>query len=174
MHQLPTNSGVAFNAPEREDEFQKIFGAMRRRWRLLLYIFGAFFLAALAYALLWPRSYVATVSLITGNSSSNFNGVNTELPVLNALVASAGVQSVETYATMIQGQDVASKVIKNLKLKNIDAYRLLKYDIFVAPVTNTQVVTLAASWKDPKTAAAIANEFGKVVIEKQRELIAGQ
>ncbi len=180
MYQLPNGNGVAGNgvaaigAPEHEDEFQKLFGALRRRWKLFLYIFGGFFLAALAYALVWPKSYVATVSLITGNSATNFNGVNTDLPVLNALVAAGGVQSVETYATMIQGQDVATKVIKNLHLKNIDAYKLLKYDVFVAPVTNTQIVTLAATWKDPKTAAAIANEFGKVLIEKQRELIAGQ
>ena len=175
MYQLPNGNGVAaLGTPEREDEFQKLFGAMRRRWKLFLYIFGGFFLAALAYALVWPKSYVATVALITGNSATNFNGVNTDLPVLNALVAAGGVQSVETYATMIQGQDVATKVIKNLHLKNIDAYKLLKYDIFVAPVTNTQIVTLAATWKDPKTASAIANEFGKVLIEKQRELIAGQ
>src|SRR5690348_16393184 len=75
---------------------------------------------------------------------------------------------------MIQGQDVATKVIHNLGLKNIDAYKLLKYDIFVAPVTNTQIVQLSATWKDAGTAAAIANEFGKVLIDKQRELIAGQ
>ena len=174
MYQLPSNAGAAFAAPEREDEFQKLAGALRRRWKLFVYIFAAFFLAALAYALVWPKSYVATVSLITGNSSANYNGVNTDLPVLNALVAASGVQSVETYATMIQGQDVATKVIKNLNLKNIDAYKLLKYDIFVAPVTNTQIVQLSATWKDAGTAAAIANEFGKVLIDKQRELIAGQ
>jgi capsular exopolysaccharide synthesis family protein len=174
MYQLPSNSGAAFAAPEREDEFQRLSGALRRRWKLFVYIFAAFFLAALAYAVAWPKSYVATTSLITGNSSANYNGINTDLPVLNALVAASGVQSVETYATMIQGQDVATKVIKNLNLKGVDAYKLLKYDIFVAPVTNTQIVQLSATWKDAATSAAIANEFGKVLIEKQRELIAGQ
>lgn len=182
MYQLSSNgngsTAIPIPVPEREDEFQKLFGALRRRWKLALYIFGAFFLAALAYAIVWPKSYVATVALITGNSATNFNGINTDLPVLNALVAAGGVQSVETYATMIQGQDVATKVIENLKLRkedpHIDAYKLLKYDVFVAPVTNTQIVTLAATWKNPKTAAAIANEFGKVLIEKQRDLIAGQ
>jgi len=180
MYQLSSNGNgsTVMPVPEREDEFQKLFGALRRRWKLALYIFGAFFLAALAYAIVWPKSYVATVSLITGNSATNFNGINTDLPVLNALVAAGGVQSVETYATMIQGQDVATKVIENLKLRkedpHIDAYKLLKYDIFVAPVTNTQIVTLAATWKNAKTSAAIANEFGKVLIEKQRDLIAGQ
>jgi capsular exopolysaccharide synthesis family protein len=174
MYQLPSNAGAAIAAPEREDEFQRLAGALRRRWKLLMWIFLAFFGFSLGYALLWPKSYVATTSLITGNSSANYNGVNTDLPVLNALVAASGVQSVETYATMIQGQDVATKVIKNLNLKNIDAYRLLKYDVFVAPVTNTQIVQLSATWKDAGVAAAIANEFGKVLIEKQRELIAGQ
>jgi polysaccharide biosynthesis transport protein len=174
MYQLPSNAGVALAAPEREDEFQRLSGALRRRWKLFGYIFAAFFFFALVYALGWPKSYVATVSLITGNSSANYNGVNTDLPVLNALVAASGVQSVETYATMIQGQDVATTVIKNLNLKNIDAYKLLKYDVFVAPVTNTQIVQLSATWKDAGTAAAIANEFGKVLIDKQRELIAGQ
>lgn len=174
MYQLPHGNGAAtYAAPEREDEFQKLFGALRRRWRLFLYIFGAFFGICLAYAFLWPRSYLTTVSLITGNSATNYNGVNTDLPVLNALIAAGGVQSVETYATMIQDQGVADQVIKNLHLK-IDAYKLLKYYIYVAPVTNTQIVTLQTQWKDPVTSAAISNEFAKVLIDKQRNLIAAQ
>jgi succinoglycan biosynthesis transport protein ExoP len=173
MYQLPSNGAAALAAPEREDEFAKLFGALRRRWRLFLYIFGAFFLICLAYAFLWPRAYLTTVSLITGNSAANYNGVNTDLPVLNALIAAGGVQSVETYATMIQDQGVADQVIKNLHLK-IDAYKLLKYFIYVAPVTNTQIVTLQTQWKDPVTSAAISNEFAKVLIDKQRNLIAGQ
>lgn len=174
MYQLPSGGETALPIDNhRENEFTKTWDAIRRRWRACLAIFVIFFGLALLYALFFPKSYTATTQLITGNSSSNFSGVNTDLPVLNALVAAGGVQSVETYATMIQTKGIAAQVIKDLHL-HTDVYNLLKYDISVLPVTNTQIVTLNATWKDPKTAAAIANDFAKVTADKQRDLIAGQ
>jgi succinoglycan biosynthesis transport protein ExoP len=156
-----------------EDDFRRIVGALRRRWRTFLAIFGVFFGIALIYALLWPRSYVTTVEMITGNSAQNNNGLNSDLPVLNALVAAAGVQSVETYATLLVDNDAAATVIKDLGLKT-DVYDLLHYKIAVAPVTNTQIVTLQATWNEPKMSAAIANDFARVLIQRQRDIIASQ
>lgn len=162
-----------FQQDQRDDEFAKVTSAMRRRWRTFLAIFAGFFLLSLVYALLWPKSYTTAVEVITGNSSQSNNGANTDLPVLNALMAAAGVQSVETYATMIQDKSAAATVIQRLHLP-IDVYDLLKYDIYVAPVTNTQIVTLSATWKDPQISANIANEFASVLVERQRALIASQ
>ncbi|HLJ84290.1 MAG TPA: polysaccharide biosynthesis tyrosine autokinase [Candidatus Eremiobacteraceae bacterium] len=175
MYQLPSNGHVsALPDQSRENDFVKIFSTLKRRSRTFWAIFGVFFAICLVYAFLWPKSYVTQIELLTGNSSQNFNGVNTDLPVLNALVAAGGVQSVETYATLLQDKSVAAQVIQNLGLKHIDAYDLLKYHIYVAPVTNTQIVTLQSSWSTREMSAKIANEFGKVLIEKQRGLIANQ
>ncbi|HEY5094477.1 MAG TPA: polysaccharide biosynthesis tyrosine autokinase [Candidatus Eremiobacteraceae bacterium] len=175
MYQLPSNGHVsAVQDQSRENDFEKIFTTLVRRRRTFFAIFGVFFIVCLIYAFLWPKTYMTQVELITGNSATNLSGTNSDLPVLNALLAASGVQSVETYATLIQDKSVAAKVIKNLSLKHISPYDLLKYHIVVQPVTNTQIVTLQATWSTKETSAAIANEFGKVLIEKQRGLIAGQ
>ncbi len=173
MYQLPGAAPTTVSSEHGENEFTKTWDAVRRRWRAFLSIFVMFFGLALLYALFSPKTYTVETQLITGNSATSFNGVNTDLPVLNALVAAGGVQSVETYATMIQSKGIAAQVIKDLHLRT-DPYNLLKYDISVMPVTNTQIVTLDATWKDRKTAAAIANDFAKVTADKQRELIASQ
>jgi succinoglycan biosynthesis transport protein ExoP len=175
MYQLSNgkSNGALLQESMREDEFAKLFGALRRRWRAFLAIFGVFFLCALLYALFWPKKYITTVEVITGNSAQNNTGMNSELPVLNALVSAGGVQSVETYATMIQDKGVADQVIRNLHLK-AGVYELLKYDVQVQPVTGTQIINLSVLWPDPDMSAKIANEFASVLQAHQRDLIAGQ
>src|SRR5579863_5087413 len=118
MYQLPSNGAkpIPQEPLEREDEFQRIWGAVRRRKRAFWWIFGGFMALALAYAFVWPKQWQTTVNILTGNSATNFNGVNTDLPVLNALIAAGGVQSAETYATMVQDYDVATQVIDDLHL----------------------------------------------------------
>jgi capsular exopolysaccharide synthesis family protein len=175
MYQLPSNGAKPLPPEplEREDEFQRIWGAVRRRKRAFWWIFGGFMALAFAYAFVWPKSYQTSINIITGNSATNYNGVNTDLPVLNALIAAGGVQSAETYATMIQDYDVATQVIQDLHL-HTDAYRLLKYYIYVEPVTNTQIITLQTTWNDPQVSADISNDFARVVMEKDRRLVADQ
>src|SRR5450755_1478756 len=175
MYQLPSNGHIsALPDQSRENDFTKIFGTLKRRYKTFWVVFGVFFAICLIYAFLWPKSYTTQIEMLTGNSSQNFTGVNTDLPVLNALVAAGGVQSVETYATLLQDKSVAAQVIQNLGLKHIDAYDLMKYHIYVAPVTNTQIVTLQSTWSTREMSANIANEFAKVLIDKQRGLIANQ
>jgi polysaccharide biosynthesis transport protein len=175
MYQLPSNGHAsALQDQTQGNDFEKILTTLVRRRRTFFAIFGVFFTICVIYAFLFPKTYTTQVELITGNSATNLSGVNSDLPVLNALLAASGVQSVETYATLIQDKSVAAKVIKNLKLKQIKPYDLLKYHVVVQPVTNTQIVTLQVTWPTKETSAAIANEFGKVLIDKQRGLIANQ
>jgi succinoglycan biosynthesis transport protein ExoP len=175
MYQLPSNGHPsALQDQNQGNEFEKILTTLVRRRRTFFAIFGVFFTICVIYAFLYPKTYTTAVELITGNSATNLSGVNSDLPVLNALLAASGVQSVETYATLIQDKSVAAKVIKNLKLKQIKPYDLLKYHVVVQPVTNTQIVTLQVTWPTKEMSAAIANEFGKVLIDKQRGLIANQ
>jgi capsular exopolysaccharide synthesis family protein len=175
MYQLPSNGHVsALQDQTRENDFEKIFTTLVRRRRTFFAIFALFFTICLVYAFLFPKTYTTQLEMITGNSATNNSGINSALPVLNALMAASGVQSVETYATLIQDKSVAAKVIQNLGLKHIEPYDLLKYHIVVQPVTNTQIVTLQATWSTKEMSAAIANEFGKVLIDKQRGLIANQ
>jgi capsular exopolysaccharide synthesis family protein len=175
MYQLPNgkSNGALLQESMREDEFAKLFGALRRRWRAFVAIFGVFFCCALLYALFVPKKYITTVEVITGNSSAGNAGTNSELPVLNALISASGVQSVETYATMIQDKALAASVIEKLHLKT-SAYNLLKYNVSVLPVTGTQIINLNVMWPDAEESAKIANEFATELMAHQRDLIAGQ
>jgi capsular exopolysaccharide synthesis family protein len=74
---------------------------------------------------------------------------------------------------MIQDYDVATQVIQDLHL-HTDAYRLLKYYILVQPVTNTQIITLQTTWNDPQVSADISNDFARVLMDKERRLVASQ
>src|ERR1700681_1302021 len=154
MYQLPSNGHVsALQDQSRENDFEKILTTLIRRRRTFFAIFGVFFIICVIYAFLFPKTYTTQVEMITGNSATNLSGVNSDLPVLNALLAASGVQSVETYATLVQDKSVAAKVIKNLKLKSIKPYDLLKYHVVVQPVTNTQIVTLQVTWPNKETSA---------------------
>ncbi|MDQ2735254.1 MAG: polysaccharide biosynthesis tyrosine autokinase [Pseudomonadota bacterium] len=157
----------------RDDDFAKIFGAISRRRRTFWSVLVLFLALCLLYALFWPKKYTAEVRMITGNSASNFNGINSQLPVLNALVSAGGTQSVETYAELITEQSVAQQVIDDLKL-HTSVLALLQYNINVAPVTNTQIIGLDATWSNPVMASKIANDFARVLIDKDRDLVARQ
>ncbi len=94
------------------------------------------------------------------------------MPVLNALLAASGVQSAETYVELFQETPVASQVIQNLDLRMSTA-SLLKH-VDVKPITNTSIIDLSVTWSNPRTSALVANEFGKVVVERQRDLVSSQ
>ncbi|MBV8244357.1 MAG: polysaccharide biosynthesis tyrosine autokinase, partial [Candidatus Eremiobacteraeota bacterium] len=84
----------------------------------------------------------------------------------------SGVQSAETYAELFQETPVAQRVIADLNL-HASPGQLLK-NTTVKPVTNTSILTLGVTWSSPDVSAAIANDFGKVIIDRQRELVAAQ
>jgi polysaccharide biosynthesis transport protein len=176
MHQLTPGRErevvVPFDTP-KDNEFAKIFDALRRRKKTFWSIFLGFFGICLLYGLFWPKSYTADAQIITGNSAQNFNGLNSDLPVLNALISASGTQSVETYATMLVQKQTAAQVIKDEHL-HIDPYSLLTWYTNVQPVTNTQIVDIAITWKTRQSAAAIANDFANVVVNQDRNLVSEQ
>ncbi len=94
------------------------------------------------------------------------------MPVLNALLAASGVQSAETYVELFQETPVATQVARNLHLP-VSAHTLLEH-VNVRPITNTSIIDLAVTWSNPRTSALIANEFGNVVVQHQRDLVASQ
>ncbi|MDQ6824202.1 MAG: polysaccharide biosynthesis tyrosine autokinase [Candidatus Eremiobacteraeota bacterium] len=145
----------------------------RHRWAMFA-IFATFLSLIVIFSLLTPRKYIAAVTLIAGNSGAS--GLNqqdlTSIPVLNALLASNGGQSPETYVALLQQRPLADAVIKDLKLST--GPRELLSHVSVTPVTNTAMLALKASWSDPQTAANIANRFADVFVERERDLVSGQ
>ncbi len=88
--------------------------------------------------------------------------------MLNALLAASGVQSAETYVELFQETPVAQQVAQNLSL-GMSPHELLRH-VAVKPITNTSIIDLSVTWSNPRTAALIANEFGTVVVDRQRQL----
>ncbi len=149
-----------------------------RRARPMLAIFCGFIAFVALLTLVLPKSYTTTVKLIAGNPGGTAQGIapgegpNSDLPVLNALLAGTGLQSPETYVELFQEFPVAQQVIAALKL-DVSPRELL-HQVDIKPVTNTPVIALSVTWNDPKVSAAIANAFGTAVVDRDRDLVTSQ
>jgi capsular exopolysaccharide synthesis family protein len=160
----------------RDLDPRQLWKVIWRRRKLLLAIWASFFVAVAIVTLLTPKKYTTAVKLISGGSKAGSptatNDASTNLPVLNALLAATGQQSSETYAELLMQSPVSTQVIKNLNL-DMTVEQLMTH-ILVRPVTNTAILTLAVSWKDPVMSARIANEYAGVFIEHERDLVGSQ
>jgi capsular exopolysaccharide synthesis family protein len=174
QYQLPSSYPPIQPEPAGQTDVSSIVGTLLRRHRIFLAIFVTFLSLVILWTLLAPRSYTATIKLIAGATgiAASHEG-DSALPLLNALLAASSAQSAETYVDLIQQDPVLEQVINNLNL-GIGINKLLNDVIAVKPVTNTSIIELDATWSNPRTAVNIANEFGKVFVERERELIAGQ
>lgn len=163
-----------------EIHLSRFLRPFRRFWRLfltfavVLAVFGALAL------LIIPRNYTAEVRLIAGNPNRDATDVTdqsdeqqqTSLPILNALVIATGLQTTQTYAELMQETPVAQRVVDDLHLQ-ISAEELLGH-IRVAPINDTPMLSLHATWRDPQTAATIANDMASAFVQRERELVADQ
>jgi succinoglycan biosynthesis transport protein ExoP len=175
MYSLPAGQpAAATTATESTQQIHGIMRVMQRRIRPMIAIFLGFIGLVLIFSLLVPKSYTTEIKVIAGNSSAVPSSDNTDsqLPVLNALLAATGVQSAETYVELFQETPVANQVSQNLRL-GMSAHDLLQH-MSVKPITNTSIIDLSVTWSNPKTAALIANEFGNVVVQRQRDLVSSQ
>jgi len=160
--------------PERNNELASIWRTIaRRRWTVLK-IFLGFLALVIIGTLIWPKDYTTTIKVIAGDSSGPGSAPpqGTDLPVLNALLIASGMQSSETYAELFQETPVPQRVIDQLHL-GIGPSTLMTH-VTVAPVTNTNILSINVTWSNPKTSAAIANAFGQAIVARQRELVSSQ
>jgi len=174
MLSLPAGQPLSAATPESTQQLHGILRTLQRRIRPMIAIFLGFIGLVLIFSLLVPKSYTTQIKVIAGNSSAVPGGENadSQLPVLNALLAASGVQSAETYVELFQETPVAQQVIQNLRL-NMSPGALLQH-VNVKPITNTSIIDLAVTWSNPRTSALVANEFGKVVVARQRDLVSSQ
>lgn len=175
MLSLPAGQTVGPAATETTQQLNGIARTLQRRIRPMMAIFFGFIALVLIFSLLVPKSYTTDIKVIAGNASavpSNSDNANSQLPVLNALLAATGVASAETYVELFQETPVAQQVSQNLGL-GMSAHELLRH-VDVKPITNTSIIDLEVTWSNPKTSAMIANEFGSVVVDRQRQLVSSQ
>jgi len=173
QYQLPSGYTAAQAEPPSPTDAASIVATFLRRKRIFIAIFFGFLSLVILWTAVVPRKYTATTKLIAGASTATNSGQgDTTLPVLNALMAANGVMTAETYVDMIQQQPVVSQVIQNLKLR-MGVQDLLNV-VNVTPVTNSSIIQLDVTWRNPVMAAKIANEFADVFVSRERDLISGQ
>lgn len=105
-----------------------------RYWRLLVTIAALLSIPGIVELLVAPRTYVADLRL-----------------------ASTGGPSVRTDAELIAETPVAQRVVSDLHLP-VNAGQLLSH-VRAQPIDDTLVLDVRASWPDPQTAVAIANDL---------------
>ena len=169
-------SDVSHDTLVRDIDFKRWWQALVRRRLLFVAVFGGFVLFVGALTLLQPRTYTTSTKLIAGSAnadgSNSAQSAGSDLPALNALLAMNGVQTAETYAELMQESAVVQQVATNLGL-GVTPQQLASA-VKVKPVTDTTILTIFATWRDPVTAAKIANEFASVFVVHERELVAKQ
>jgi succinoglycan biosynthesis transport protein ExoP len=174
--QIPSQAVSA--QPENQADLSGLWRVLVRRARPMLAIFLGFVGLVLVLSLVLPKTYTTTVKMIAGNpGTTGFAGganvsADTQVPVLNALLIATGMQSTETYVELFQELPVAQQVIAQLGLHTTPG-TLLSH-VAVKPIVNTSIISLAVTWNNPVTSAAIANAFGNVIVDRQRELVATQ
>lgn len=174
---VTTLDAAAFSTTARNIDPQSLWKVLARRRKLLFAVWASFAAVVILFTLLQPKKYTTQVKMIAGSASANAsatttNEAGTNLPILNALLAANGVQSSETYAELMQQTPVALEVSQKLGL-NIEPTELLNH-LQVKPVTDTAILALNATWKDPVTSAKIANTFASVFVDHERQLVAHQ
>jgi polysaccharide biosynthesis transport protein len=149
--------------------------SVARRRTVFAAVFLGFVVAVLLITVLGPKRYTASVRMITGNPGTNpdtSTQSRTGLPVLNAMQLPTNAQTAETYAELFHETPVAQRVIDKLRLKS--DVRTLVGATAVKPVTNTTILDLSVTWRDPQTAANVANTFAAVFMERESELVSRQ
>jgi capsular exopolysaccharide synthesis family protein len=156
--------------------FGRYARVLRRRWRMGALVAGGFALLVVVLSVAQPKSYTTQLKLIAGSApidASSAETAGSQLPILNVLsMANGGIQTSETYASLLTDTPVVSEVISTLKLKMTPS-ELLAH-VTVRPVTDTSIITLSVSARDREQSAAIANAFGDTFINHERDLIAHQ
>ncbi len=175
---IPLATPVASHRTSEVDPvgmWHSFVGTLSRRRNLFAAVVLGVIVAVAIVTLLTPKRFTTDVKMIAGNPNTvaqNPQQAQTGLPVLNALLLSNAAQSAETYAELISETPVVEKVIADLGLKT--DVRTLQSAVKVKPVTNTNIISLQVTWKDPDTSAKIANDFASVFVGRQAELVAGQ
>ncbi len=155
-------------------ELQTLLRRLIRRRATIVQIFLGFVALMTIGTIVWPKSYTTTIKVIAGNGNAAGSSANADaqLPVLNALIIASDMQSSETYAELFRETPVMRRVVDDLHL-GVSPRELLSH-VVVTPITNTNILSVSVTWKDPQTSAAIANAFGAAVVARQRDLVSSQ
>lgn len=137
-------------------DLKDIFFLLRQKiWKVLgAFVLGAV-LAGLITAFLITPKYEATASLYVVSSSND--------SVVDLSDLQIGTSLTKDYESLLLGRPMMESVIQNLGLEKVDVEDLQDM-IKVTNPTDTRILQITATHKDPQTAMDIANEVARLGI----------
>jgi succinoglycan biosynthesis transport protein ExoP len=157
--------------------FEQFYRILRARRTLALSVFLSILAFAIAFSLLWTKTYTATTSIVVDSKMDPVSGMNAGGSMqTSALLA--------TQMSIIKSDHVARRVVKDLKLDESPetreswqretggrgtfddwlAKRLIK-GVTVEPSKESTVLELTYESIDPNFAATLANAFAKAYLD---------
>lgn len=145
-----------------EIDLKEIFDMFWSKKVLVFTIVLIFTIMGIVYTKYFIKpDYKATSTLVlTKNSSDNKTITQAEVTLNQKLVA--------TYTILVKSDNVLKQVISNLGV-NISTEKL-KECVNVTLVTNSQLIELSVTNRDPKIAQILTNEIANVLVERVKEI----
>jgi chain length determinant protein EpsF len=169
--------------------FNQLLIVLQARWKIAVRTFGGVVVAVLLITLIWPSQYTGKSSVVVDNRTDP----STTAADAGGLAGPTLSTYVNTQADIIGSVRVAQRVVKKLRLDENPAVRskfsakpgedismqvaeyLVDKKLTVAPLHDSpthgsNVIEIAVKWRDPETAAALANGFAQSAIDTNIEL----
>lgn len=110
--------------------------------------------------------YSSSTTLVLVSSANDTINTNT---MITASDVSLNSKLVSTYSELVKSKNVLREVISNLGMVQVDE-DILKKDITVSAVEDTELIEITVQNEKPDYAAQIANETAEVFTEKVKEI----
>jgi len=117
-------------------------------------------------ALVTPKYRSSTTLILTKSESSATTSTEESITQTDITL---NQKLISTYRELIKSDNVLRTVITNLNLSDTNE-EMLKKAITVTAVEDTEVIKISVSDENPRQAASLANEIGKVFAEKVAEI----
>ncbi len=163
---------------EREDEINLLdyWRVIRKRWKVIVWIFGISVVSAGVVSLLMTPIYRATTTLMPVESSGSQVSAAlrniTSLPFVGGMLPSVGGASADKLVAVLKSRTVAEHVINALDLIDVlfeedrdepptlqDAVRLLSEEMTEVTDDKKGLISVSVEHKDPQLGAEIANQY---------------
>ena len=177
QHFKNTGERVHDSELEREDEINLLdyWNVIRKGWKIIAYVFGAFVITAVIVSLIMPEIYQARTSIIpvepAGSSFSSALQNLSSLPFVGGMVPGIGGASTDKLMAVLESRTIAENVIKALDLVKVffdddpedpstlqDAVKFLR-DRTELMDDKKGVIAIAVEFTDPTMASRIANQY---------------
>lgn len=145
-----------FENEDEEIDLADLIFTLIRRWKLIILTAIPIVILGVIFAVTRPTIYEAETTLIVSNNTSSVALDSSDISLSQRLVI--------TYSEIAKNKSIMRKVINKYDLQE-DVDGLAKL-VTIAPVDDTELITLTYKNKDPQLAAMVTNEIANEFMDK--------